>query len=161
MHEIRWDVKDWFNPHENGSMPDVLVPDATMATWDALLVLIRSQGWRYEYDFRERRHPLPISATELFPPDSQGGVRTLRVWPDPSIEWIVRPWSPDEIVSDVSLHEIQGQERLDAFCTFLRTLGAAVAKRVLVYAEGGNDYPPMMAYEVADDRVVFLAGPWR
>jgi len=54
MHEIRWDdVKDWFNPHENGSLPDVLVRDATMATWDALLVLIRSQGWRYEYDFRE------------------------------------------------------------------------------------------------------------
>ncbi len=48
------------------------------------------------------------------------------VWPDPGLEWIVRPCTPDEVVSDVNLHQIQGQARLDAFCRFLRTLGAAL-----------------------------------
>lgn len=78
------------------------------------------------------------------------------------MEWTVRPSSPDEIDSDVSLFEIQGQERLDVFCGFLRTLGKTLDKRVLVYAEGDHSYPsypPMMAYEVADDRVVFVAHP--
>jgi hypothetical protein len=41
-----------------------------------------------------------------------------------------------EIVGDVSLHEIQGQEALDTFCSFLRTLGAALGKPVLMFAEG-------------------------
>jgi hypothetical protein len=77
------------------------------------------------------------------------------------LEWIVRPWTPDEVISDVSLHEIQGQEKLDIFCRFLRTLGAALGKSVLVYAEGAYDgYPPMMAYEATENRVVFLAGSW-
>src|SRR5215207_10615179 len=51
-----------------------------------------------------------------------------------SPQWIVRPWSPNGIGSDVQLNEIQGQDRLDTFCGFLRTLGPALGKRILVYA---------------------------
>ncbi len=162
MHDLRWDdVKDWFNPYENGSVPDVSVPDTTLDDWETLLKLIRSQGWPCEYDYRDQRHPLHASAPELFVPDPERRIRTLWVWPDPNLEWIVRPWVPSEIVGDVNLFEIQGQERLDVFCLLLRTLGTALGKRVLVHGEGTDDYPPMMAYEVDDDRVVFLAGPWR
>lgn len=75
-------------------------------------------------------------------------------------EWIVRPWTRDEVVGDVGLHEIQGQERLDVFCRFLRKLGTALGKPVLMFAEGTQDHP-MMAYEAAGDQVVFLAGEWR
>jgi hypothetical protein len=33
---------------------------------------------------------------------------------------------------------------------------------VTMYAEGCYDqYPPMLAYDVDQDRVVFLAGSWR
>ena len=85
----------------------------------------------------------------------------MRVWAEAEMEWIVRPWIPNEIVSDVSLYEIQGQDRLDALCRFLRALGTALGKRVLMYPEGDLQYPPMMAYEIADDRVVFVAPPWR
>lgn len=66
----------------------------------------------------------------------------------------------EEILSDVDLHQIQGQERLDAFCRFLRTLGDALQRKVLVYSEGDNTYPPMMAYDPAAGRITFLAGPW-
>ncbi|WP_051366665.1 hypothetical protein [Hamadaea tsunoensis] len=62
----------------------------------------------------------------------------------------------------MSLFELQGQERLDKFCTILRQLGQALGKRVAMYAEGTDErYPPILAYEVDQDRVVFLAGPWR
>jgi hypothetical protein len=44
----------------------------------------------------------------------------------------------------------------------LRRLGHRLGKRAEMYAEGCYDaYPPMLAYEVTQDRVVFLAGPWR
>jgi hypothetical protein len=162
VETIRWDdVREWFDPSQNGSAPDVVVPDTTVADWEALFELIRSEGWRWEYELGEERRPLPSAAAKLFEPDPEGLRRSLRVWPDPGLEWIVRPWTPDEVDSDVSLHEIQGQERLDAFCRFLRTLGAALRKPVLMFAEGTHDYPPMMAYEVADDQVIFLAGSWR
>jgi hypothetical protein len=137
----------------------------TLTDWETLLRLIRSQGWRCEYELREQMLPPPPSAADLFTADHDGWLRTLHVWPDPAMWWTVRLASPDEIDSDVSLFEIQGQERLDAFCGFLRTLGKTLDKRVLVYAEGDHSpegypsYPPMMAYELADDQVVFLAHP--
>jgi hypothetical protein len=160
VHDIAWDdVKEWFDLAENGSAPDVIVHDTTLADWERLLELMRSEGWRCDYDFREQGLPLPVSAAEIFVRDPDGERPTLRVWPGLELEWIIRPWSTDEIVSDVSLHDIQGQERLDAFCRFLRTLGARLGKRILVYAEGDLQRPPMMAYEVVDDRVSFLAPP--
>jgi hypothetical protein len=163
VEAIRWkDVAEWFDPSQNGSAPDVVVSDTTVADWDALFGLIRSEGWRCEYEFGEEWRALPSAAAELFEPSQDDLLRSLWVWPDPGMEWIIRPWTPDEVVGDVNLYEIQGQEKLDAFCRFLRTLGAALGKPVLMYAEGAyNDYPPMMAYELTEDRVVFLAGSWR
>jgi hypothetical protein len=84
----------------------------------------------------------------------------MRVWPDPNTEIVVRPWSLDEILGDISLFQLQGQERLDAFCEILKVIGRALDKRVAMYAEADGNYPPMLAYEVDQDRVVFLAGPW-
>ena len=134
---MRWeDDEEWFDPSQNGSAPDVVVPDTSVADWDVLLGLIRSAGWRCEYEFGEERRPLPSAAAELFEPSREGVVRSLRVWPDPGPEWIIRTWAPDEIVSDVDLREIQGQENLDAFCRFLRIVGAALRKPVLMFAEG-------------------------
>ena len=83
----------------------------------------------------------------------------LTVWPDPDLEWMIRPWAVEEILSDVDLYQIQGQERLDAFCRFLRTLGDALQKDVFVYGEGDNTYPPMMTYDAAAGRIAFLAIP--
>jgi hypothetical protein len=161
MHDLRWDhVKEWFDPAENGTAPDLVVAGTSLADWQALLALIRSERWRCVYEFGDHRLGLPSSAAELFIADPQGRLRSLRVWPDPNIELIVRPWCAEEIVGDVSLFELQGQERLDVFCGILLQLGRTLDKRVAMYAEGGGDYPPILAYEVDQDRVVFLAGPW-
>ena len=161
MQHLRWDeVKAWFDPYENGSIPDLVVAGTSLADWAALLTLVRLQGWRDEYEVGDDRRAVPVSATDLFADDLQSELRSWRVWPDPDIETIFRPWSPDEIVGDVSLFEVQGQERLDVFCGFLRLLGRAIDKQVSPYAEGDRGYPPMLAYEVDQDCVVFSAGPW-
>jgi hypothetical protein len=161
MQDLQWDhVKEWFNPHENGAVPDLVVAGTSLADWEALLALIRSEGWRSEYEFGDHPADLPSSAAKLFDSGPEGWLRSLRVWPDPNIEIIFRPWNVDEIVGDVSLFDLHGQERLDLFCGILRLLGRALDKRVAVYAEGGSDYPPILAYEVDQDHVVFFAGPW-
>jgi hypothetical protein len=86
----------------------------------------------------------------------------LWVWPDPDIAMIFRRWNVGEIIGDVDLFELQGQERLDTFCAILRRLGKALSNRVAMYAEGDHErHPPLLAYEVEQDRVVFLAGPWQ
>jgi len=90
--------------------------------------------------------------------DPDGWLRYLHVWPEPDIEVIFRLWSADEIVGDVSLFELQGQERLDQLCGILRQIGRTLGKRVAMCAEGAGDYPPMLAYEVDLNRVVLLAG---
>jgi len=161
---VRWrDVKDWFDPTANGSAPDVIVVDTDLATWNRLFELISLRGWRREYHFRDRVQPLPVSAAELFGVETAGWVRSVWVWPDTGLEWIIRPWSVEEIVSDVDLHQIQGQDQLDVFCQFLQTVGAALGKRVEVYSEGtsiDDGHTPLLAYDPAYDQVQFLAGPW-
>ncbi|WP_328468893.1 hypothetical protein OHA21_00330 [Actinoplanes sp. NBC_00393] len=152
-------MKQWFDPTENGSAPDVVVADTALADWQLLLGLVRSHGWRCEYNRGDRVMPVPKSASGLFVFEPGEPRTLLTVWPDPSLEWIIRPYAEEEILSDVDLHQIQGQERLDAFCQLLRTLGDALQKDVCVYSEGDNTYPPMIAYLVAADRVVFLADP--
>jgi hypothetical protein len=161
VSDLRWDdVKEWFDPTQNGTVPDLVVADTTLDDWQALITLIRTAGWRAEYEHRDRRGEVPRSAADLFVADPDGWLKYLRVWPEPDLEVIFRPWSADEIVGDVSLFELQGQERLDKFCGVLRQIGRALGKRVAMFAEGDGNYPPMLAYEIDLDQVVFLAGPW-
>jgi len=166
VSELLWDdVKQWFDPVENGSAPDVIVADTTLVHWQLVLDLIRSHGWSCRYEHGDRETALPESAASLFPPEAveQPTLLTIWVWPDPDFEWIIRPSTADVIVSDVDLYQIQGQQRLDVFCRFLRTLGDALQKDVFVYSEGASPhppYPPLMNYDAAAGRVTFLAGPW-
>lgn len=163
MNTIRWDdVKEWFDPTQNGTVPDLVVPDTSLADWDALLTLARSQGWHCEYRLDDEPRAMPQPTAHLFVEDPDGAGRSLWIWPTEGPEsLIVRPWAPDEIVGDISLHDIQGQEALDAFCRFLRTVGTALGKQVLLTPEGGADLPPLLVYDSTSDSVTFEAGPWQ
>src|SRR2546423_7300976 len=86
-----------------------LWPVGRLEIGPALLALIPAQGWRSEYDVGGERCEVPASAVELLGSDSDGLLlRSLRVWPDAHIEIIFRPWSPDEIIADVRLFDVQG-----------------------------------------------------
>lgn len=62
----------------------------------------------------------------------------------------------DEVVDfDTDLRELQGQERLDVLCGFLREIGRRLDKPVLMDAEGA-DGQSMLGSDVETDRVVLL-----
>jgi hypothetical protein len=83
----------------------------------------------------------------------------LRVWPAADVLAILRFWAVEEIGFDVDLRELQGQERLDVFCDFLRVVGLRLGKPVLMDAEGGDHSHPVLGFDGEADQVVLSAEP--
>lgn len=102
--------------------------------------------------------PLPAAAVILArTPDSE--CPALRVWPFVDMLMIFRFSTAEEIDFDVDLREIQGQERLDKFCRFLRSVGRQLGKPVLMGDENGRPAEdPVLGFFVATDRVAVI-GP--
>jgi hypothetical protein len=61
----------------------------------------------------------------------------------------------DEVDFDVDLRELQGQDRIDVFCGFLRKIGRRLGKPVLMDSEGDCGCP-VLGFDVEADRVVLL-----
>lgn len=160
MPDVLWeDIKEWFDPQENGSAPDVCVADTSVADWEALVHLVRVHGWGVKYSTGgSSTDQLPDHVEDLFARTSDALVE-LRVWPDPAIEVVFRPFTVEEIWGDLDLGELQGQERIDVLCQFLRTVGRRLGKPVVMLAEGDPGYP-LIGYQAEADRIVTLAGPW-
>ncbi|MEO6082698.1 MAG: hypothetical protein ABIQ18_06290 [Umezawaea sp.] len=153
MTDLRWDEVDDLFDVDNGILPDVAVPDTTPADWQAVLDLIRSKGWAYQYSQDGRPCRMP-SAERILDRDPDMGV-DLKVWPVPDVLAIFRFYAAEEIDFDVDLRELQGQERLDALCAFFRAVGRRLHKPVVMSFEGRCG--PMIGYDVDRDRVVRLA----
>lgn len=97
--DLLWDdVKCFFDPNLMGSLPDVRVPEG-----ETVLPVPRAEA------------VLSRSADAECP--------DLRVWPTTDVLAIFRFHAADEVDFDVDLRELQGQERLDVFCGFLREIG--------------------------------------
>ncbi|CCK25070.1 hypothetical protein BN159_0691 [Streptomyces davaonensis JCM 4913] len=156
MADLLWDdVSAFFDPHSTGSLPDLSVPGTTVEDWQAVLDLVQAQGWTHEYFEGETRLPLPPAETVLSrPPDAE--CPSLRVWPVAEVLAIFRFYWDEEIDFDVDLRELQGQERLDVLCGFLRAIGRRLGKPVLMDPEGCHGHP-VLGFDVAADRVVLLA----
>jgi hypothetical protein len=60
--------------------------------------------------------------------------------------------------SKVDLRELQGQDRLDVFCGFLREIGRRLGKPVLMDPKGDCGRP-VLGFDAETDRVVLLADP--
>ncbi|KUL28018.1 hypothetical protein [Actinoplanes awajinensis] len=158
--ELGWDdVQELFDPYSMGSLPDLCVPGTTARDWQALLDLVVASGWRFEYSEGDTVVPLPAAATALVrDPDEE--CPDLRVWPAAGMLMIFRFWSAEEIDFDVDLREIQGQERLDEFCAFLRAVGGHLGKPVLMSHEGGNPAQhPLLGYSPETGQVTVLTPP--
>lgn len=97
--DLLWDdVKCFFDPNLMGSLPDVRVPEG-----ETVLPVPRAEA------------VLSRSADAECP--------DLRVWPTTDVLAIFRFHAADEVDFDVDLRKLQGQERLDVFCGFLREIG--------------------------------------
>nr|WP_203721781.1 hypothetical protein [Streptomyces coelicoflavus] len=140
-----------------GSLPDVRVPDASAEDWQAVLDLVAEKGWKRQYS--EGGTVLPVPRVEAVLSRPAGAeYLDLRVWPTPDVLAIFRFHVADEVDFDVVLRELQGEDRLDVFCGFLREIGRRLGKPVLMDPQG-NDGHPVLGFDVEAERVVVLADP--
>ncbi|MFB6874920.1 hypothetical protein [Streptomyces sp. NPDC056323] len=159
MPDLLWDdVVSLFDPDLMGSLPDVVVPDASVEDWQAVFDLVSVSGWTFQYSEGEAVLPVPRAEAVLSRP-ADAECPELRVWPAAGVLAIFRFWAVEEIDFDVDLRELQGQERLDVFCGFLRVVGRRLGKPVLMDAEGGDHSHPVLGFDVEADQVVLLAEP--
>ncbi|MER6916059.1 hypothetical protein ABT354_30685 [Streptomyces sp. NPDC000594] len=159
MADLLWDDMSCFlDPDSMGSLPDVRVPDVSVEGWQTVLDLVAEKGWKCRYS--EGATVLPVPRAEVVlsrPVDAE--CPNLRVWPAADVLVIFR-FLDDEVVDfDVDLRELQGQERLDVLCGFLREIGRRLNRPVLMEAEG-TDGHPILGFDVKSDRVVLLMKPY-
>ncbi|MEV5160514.1 hypothetical protein [Streptomyces sp. NPDC053728] len=160
MADLLWDdVRGFFDPDLMGTLPDVLVPGASVEDWQAVLDLVDVRGWKHRYSEGESVLPVPRAETVLSR-QADAECPQLRVWMAADVLVIFRFYSSHEIDFDVDLREVQGQERLDLICGFLTAIGRRLEKPVLMDAEGGDGSHPVLRFEVESDRVVLLAEPF-
>lgn len=158
VSDLLWDdVEGFFDVGEMGSLPDVRVPGASVEDWQAVLDLISASGWKCQYSEGEVVMPVPRAETVLSR-SADAECPNLRVWPAAEVLAIFRFHAAEEIDFDVDLRELQGQQRLDVFCGFLRAIGRRLAKPVLMDPEGDCGHP-VLGFDVEADRVVLLAEP--
>lgn len=160
MADLLWDdVKDLFDPHTMGSLPDLRVPDTAVHDWQILLDLVLERGWEHRYSEGGAVAPLPRAQTVLSR-SAEAECPQLRVWPSEGVLAIFRFYTADEIDFDVDLRELQGQERLDTLCGFLEAIGRRLGKSVLMDPEGDCGHP-VLGFDVHAGRVTRLAEPAR
>ncbi|MFJ1929317.1 MULTISPECIES: hypothetical protein [unclassified Streptomyces] len=157
MPDLLWDdVKSFFAPDLMGSLPDVRVPDTSVEDWQAVLDLIRSQGWSCEYSEDGVVVRLPRAAEILV--RGEGADVLLRVWPVSGFLVIFRAYEAGSIDFDVDLRELQGQDGVDVLCRLLRTIGRRLGKPVLLSPES-DPLHPVLGFDVEADRVMLLVRP--
>ncbi|MFC8202256.1 hypothetical protein ACFUTV_43800 [Streptomyces sp. NPDC057298] len=134
MADLLWDdVRCFFDPEFMGALPDVRVPNTSVEDWQLVLDLVAEKGWKCQYSEGETVFPVPRAEAVLSRP-ADAECPDLRVWPSVDVLAIFRFHVHDEVDFDVDLRELQGQERLDVFCGFLRDERAwrSVVRWVLV-----------------------------
>lgn len=156
--DLLWDdVSCFFDPDLMGTLPDVRVPNTSGEDWQEVLDLVVEEGWKHQYSEGETVLPLP-SAESVLSRSADAECPDLRVWPSADVLAIFRFHTDDEVDFDVDLRELQGQERLDVFCGFLREIGRRLGKQVLMEPEGDCGHP-VLGFDIEADRVVLLADP--
>lgn len=161
MGDLTWDegMAALLDPMAVSALPELRVVGTTAAAdWQALFDLVAERGWRYEYmqDWLVQEPPLPRAADALAHTLLENC--RLNVEPFAGMVAVFPLYEPGRIDFDVDLGEIQGQERLDAFCGFLAEIGRRLGKPVAMSAEreDGASAESVLGYDVAADRVVLL-----
>ncbi|MFD6432630.1 hypothetical protein [Streptomyces venezuelae] len=139
-----------------GSLPDVRVPNASVEDWQAVLDLVAEKGWKHQYFEGERVLPVP-RAEAVLSRAADAECPDLRVWPTAGVLAIFSFHADVEVDFDIDidLRKLQGQDRLDVLCGFLREIGRRLGKPVLMDPEDEYGYP---ALSCTDDTVTSSAG---
>ncbi|PHQ52410.1 hypothetical protein BLA24_07670 [Streptomyces cinnamoneus] len=157
MPDLLWDdVRNFFDPDLMGSLPDARVADTSVEDWQAVLDLVRSQGWSCEYSEDGVAVRLPRAADMLVRSESADAL--LRVWPATGFLVIFRAYEAGSIDFDVNLRELRGQDGVDLLCRLLRAVRRRLGKPVMLTPES-DPLHPVLGFDVEADRVVPLADP--
>lgn len=138
-----------------GALLDGLVPDATTADWQAVLDLIRSSGWWYDYQQNGQSCRLPARAGDIFRRREQQAT-ILHVRPGLEVLVNFHFFDPGTIDFDFDPRELQGQEQLNLMIHVVRLLGRRLGKRVLLGVEGCLPGQPAATYDPKSQRVQAL-----
>jgi hypothetical protein len=154
VSDLLWDdVREWFEP--DGSLLDAYVFDTTVADWQAFVDLVRSKGWWFAYSEDSRPRRLPARVEDILARRGEMAV-LLQVRLVPEVLVNVHFFTDEEIEVDFSPGELQGQERLDLLCGFLRAVGRRLGKPVVLTPENLRDHP-LIGYDIEADRVLAVA----
>ncbi|MBM7774716.1 hypothetical protein JOD54_004920 [Actinokineospora baliensis] len=152
--DLVWsEVSDLFVP--DGSLLDAYVFDTTVGDWQVFVDLVRSRGLWCRYSEDGHPKPLPEQVEAAFERQAEVGV-LLQIRPVPQILVNTHFFTPDEIEVDFAPQELQGQERLNTVCAFLRAVSRRLGKPMVLTPENGPDHP-LIGYDVDLDRVMRMA----
>ena len=134
---ISWDTcKEDFR--SDGSLRDIYISPATLADWRAIYPLLRAFP-AVEFSVDGVVQPPPPTVDQVFAVRSSASpVFRFRVG---RALVVFHFFSEEEIEWDVVTHEISSQTDLDALLGFVRQLGDATHKRVVITPENGRERP--------------------
>jgi hypothetical protein len=150
---FRWrDVRrDWDD--EDGTLRDVLIESAGEEDWQRVVVAIRSRGWPSRYMEDNEDAEMPTNVRQIWERLAEKG----SLWRIEIHDGVFANgyfYSDESMEFDFSTREVTGQEQFDAVCDFVRFVGTAAGKPVVVYWEGPHDRsdePRLMAYDPVTD----------
>lgn len=136
---------------DDGSLLDAYVFDVGLDDWQRVVDTVRGQAWSLHYTVDGCASPLPEQVRAIFAA-KPGSSTTLHIRPVADVLVNTHFFSDDEIEFDFSPRELQGQERLDVLCSFLRTIGRALGKPIVVTPENVRACH-LLTYSPSGDRI--------
>jgi len=143
---IHWEtVKEDFQ--WDGSLRDICITPATIDDWRIIYPLLTTYAG-VEFSVDGMRHAFPAKVDAIFDLRSTSGpalqIRAGR------IAIVFHFFTPGEIECDFDSREVSSQADLDALLGFVRQLGKATQKRVIITPENLRENP-IVSYSVKTD----------
>ncbi len=124
----------------DGSLRDIYVLDTHFSDWDRLSAMIASSDFAWSYVCDGEPSHLPLTFEKYFA-DQSRGASMLTVRLTDGLEVVCHFFCMDEIEFSFNPALVLGQHELDQLFKFVRELGEALSKRVLVAPENAPAAP--------------------
>jgi hypothetical protein len=159
MSDVRWDdVREIFVREGHGTLFRVV--DTTASSWQAVLDLVRSRRWRHDYEEEGAAVPMPERATDILD-RAEDANPALWVWPNSVLLAVFDPVCAQEVEFSIDLLQVQGQQRFDLLCEFLRTIGQLLDRPVIMARDDDDSDTDVayLAYRPEVDRFMIVRPP--
>ena len=127
--EFEWD----------GSLRDVYILNADVGVWQKVIDSLQSSDYPLLCDVNGKEATLPDNVADVFEKRSEGGP-TLSV----DVHGILLNchfFTEEEVEFDLDPQEIDSEERLQALFRFMRRIGEAAGRQVIMTPENAAHYP--------------------